>query len=141
MATNDLPRHQLIKSLMTSHTEKVADVAIHLWELMAAQIITIVGEDGFNSLYARSIFLSKSTFPWLEANPARPPQTDHRFAELKMSLEGQTPAQAREANSLLLITFTGVLASLIGERLTTNILYLAWGADISNRLGRGVKDE
>lgn len=45
-----------------------------------------------------------------------------------MSLEGQAPAQASEANSLLMITFTDILASLIGEQLTTSILRLAWGA-------------
>jgi hypothetical protein len=111
---------------MAQPTEKAADAAIKLWEQMAVQIISIVGEDGFDSLYARSIFLSRSTFPWLTASPL-PPPTDHRFAELKAGLEGQAPAQASEANSLLLITFTDILASLIGEQLTTRILRLAWG--------------
>jgi len=120
---------------MAQPTEKAADGAIRLWEQMAIQIISIVGEDGFDSLYARSLFLSRSTFPWLTASPL-PPKTDHRFAELKGSLEGQTPAQASEANSLLLITFTDILASLIGEPLTTRILQLAWGDDISTRLGK-----
>jgi hypothetical protein len=46
-----------------------------------------------------------------------------------MSLEGQTPAQASEANRLLLITFTDILAALIGEQLTTSILRLAWGSE------------
>src|SRR5687768_9611537 len=108
MKTNDLPRHQLIKSLVAQPTEKVADAAIYVWERMAIQIISIVGEDGFNSLYARSIFLSQSTFPWLAISPL-PPKSDPRFAGLKTSLEGQTPAKAIEANSLLLITFTDIL--------------------------------
>jgi hypothetical protein len=132
METSELLRHQKIKSLTVQHTEKVADAAIDLWELMATQIILIVGEGGFNSLYARSLFLTQSTFPWLVDGPL-PPQTDHRFTELKMSLEGQTPAQASEANSLLLITFTDILASLIGEQLTTSILCAAWpGKEFKN---------
>lgn len=135
MEPNQLPRHQLIKSLLPQHTEKVADAAIHLWERMAAQIILIVGEEGFDSLYMRSVSLSQSTFPWLAASPLLP-LADQRFAELKMSLEGQTPAQAIEANRLLLITFTDVLASLIGEQLTTRILRLAWSTDISNSTGK-----
>lgn len=126
METGNLLRHQIIESLMAQHTEKVANAAINLWEPMAAQIISIVGEGGFNSLYARSVFLTQSTFPWL-ATSLLSPQTDHRFAELKMSLEGQSPSQAIEANSLLLITFTDILASLIGEQLTTSILRSAWG--------------
>ncbi len=128
METSDLLRHRIIKNLMAQHTEKVADAAINLWEKMTAQIILIIGEGGFDSLYGRSVFLTQPTFPWLAASPL-PSQTDHRFAELKMSLEGQTPAQAREANTLLLISFTDILASLIGEQLTTRILRLAWGSE------------
>jgi len=128
METSDLPRHQIINSLMAQHTEKVADASINLWEQMATQIIAIVGEGGFNSLYARSVFLTRSTYPWI-ATGALPPQADQRFSGLKMSLEEQTPEQASEANRLLLITFTDILASLIGEELTTSILRSAWGSE------------
>ena len=126
MEASHLLRHQRIKSLIASPTGRVAAASITLWEKMASQIITIVGEDGFNSLYARSIFLTQSEFPLLAAGSLAP-KSDHRFAGLKASLEGQAPAQASEANSLLLITFTDILASLIGEQLTTRILRLAWG--------------
>lgn len=130
METRDPLRHQLIERLMAQHPEKVADAAIDLWELMAAQIISIVGEDGFNSLYARSVFLAQPTFPWLAASSLST-QADQRFAELRNRFEGQTPSQAREANSLLLLTFTGILAALIGEPLTTRILSSAWGDNAS----------
>lgn len=130
METRDPPRHQLIEKLMAQHPEKVADAAIHLWAQMATQIISIVGEDGFNSLYARSVFLAQRTFPWLTTSSLSE-QNDQRFAELKKELEGRTPSQAREANSLLLLTFTGILAALIGEPLTTRILGAAWGDDAS----------
>src|SRR6187455_1340442 len=104
MTTNDLLRHQIIKDLLAQPTEKIADAAIHAWERMATQIISIVGEDGFNSLYARSIFLSQSKFPWLAASLVAA-QPDHRFAGLKTSLNGQEPVQASEANTLLLMIF------------------------------------
>jgi hypothetical protein len=80
----DLPRHRLIRSLMAKQTEKVADAAIVLWEQLSTQIISIVGEDGFNALYLRSLFLGRSTFPGLPAIPL-PPHKGHRFAELKIS--------------------------------------------------------
>jgi hypothetical protein len=98
---------------------------------MTTRIISIVGEGGFNSLYARSAFLSQLAFPWLTAS-SLPSQTDLRFAELKICFEGQTPEQVREANSLLLITFTDILAALIGEQLTTSILRSAWGNGASD---------
>jgi hypothetical protein len=135
MENSSLLRHQIINKLMAQHTEKVADAAINLWEQMAIQIISIVGEGGFNSLYARSLFLTQSTFPWLSADlPSS--QAGQRFEKLKISLEGQSPVQAHEANSLLLMTFTDILASLIGERLTTSILCSAWDNDASGRFGK-----
>jgi hypothetical protein len=138
METRDLPRHQLIKGLMAQPTEKVADAAIGLWERMATQLVLIVGDDGFNSLYARSLFLAQSTFPWLATGPLAP-QSDHRFTGLRMNLEAETPAQAREATSLLLVTFTDILSSLMGEQLTTHILELAWGIDPLNVIGKEIQ--
>ncbi len=111
---------------MAEHPE--VDAGINLWEQMATQLIALIGEDGFNSLYARSVFLSQSIFPWLAAS-SLPPRTDHRFANLKTSLDGQTPAQAVKANRFLLITFTDILASLIGEPLTARVLRTAWGVE------------
>ncbi len=140
METNDLLRQQIIKSLMAQPPEKVADAALNLWEQMTTQIISIIGEGGFNSLYARSVFLTQQTFTWLAvSSPSL--QTDQRFAELKTSLEGQMPAQASEAISLLLITFTDILATLIGEELTTSILRSIWGNDASDRPGKEFENE
>lgn len=140
MYTNDLLRHQIIDSLMAQRTEKVADAAIIFWEKLATEVITLVGEGGFDSLYARSVFLTQSTFPWLAASSLSP-QTDYRFAELKASLAEQTPVQAGEAIGLLLITFTDILAVLIGEQLTTRILRSAWGNGASDKAGKEFNNE
>ena len=58
-----------------------------------------------------------------------------------MNFEGKTAGQASEANNLLLITFTDILASLIGEKLTTTILYSAWGNDASGGTSKEFKNE
>jgi hypothetical protein len=60
---------------------------------------------------------------------------DHRFAELKIILAGQSPKQAGEANCLLLITLTDILSSIIGEDLTMSILHSAWGTVASDGTG------
>ena len=104
------------------------------------QIILIVGEAGFNSLYERSAHLSQATYPWLISS-LLPSQTDHRFAKLKICFEEQTPEQANEANSLLLITFTDIFAALIGEQLTSSILRSAWGKDTLNLANKEFKNE
>ena len=139
MEISDLLLHQIIKSRMLDHNQKVSDASVMLWELMATQIISIVGEGGFNSLYARSVFLTQSTFPWLPA-AALSLQNGSRFAELKICLEAQTPAEASAADCLLLTTFTGILASLIGEQLTTNILRSSWSLDTSDSADEELKN-
>jgi len=135
METSGRSRHEIIESLAQQNTGNVAAIAINQWELMAAQIISIVGEGGFSALYLRSAFLASSKFPWL-ATTSLSPQIDDRFAELRTSLEGQTPEQASAANSHLLINFSDILASLIGEELTTRILRSAWDIDAPSQAGK-----
>jgi len=106
---------------------------------MAAQLILIIGAGGYDSLYARSVFLSQSSYPWLPTCSG-PPQTDHRFADLQISLQAQSPTVAGEANGLLLITFTDILASMIGERLTTRILDSAWDIDTQDTADKEIKN-
>jgi hypothetical protein len=140
MQIHDLPLKQLIVGLTEPDAEKMVDTAIERWEQMATHIISIIGEGGFQSLYARSVYLTQSTFPWLFAADLSP-ATNQRFAALKTSLAGQTTALAYEANQLLLSTFTGILASLIGEQLTARILRSAWGDKASTLKDKELKNE
>jgi len=122
----DLQRHQLIAMLVSKNDEETADAAIILWGQMASKIKSIIGESGFNSLYVRSVLLSVSKFSWLTTyNPKS--ENTHQFTELKLCFEKQTSNQIVDVNIHLLITLTDILASLIGEPLTTNILCMAWG--------------
>lgn len=121
-------RHQIVRRLTARLAENHAEEAINLWEQVAKQIVSIIGESGFDSLYARSLSLTSATFPWLSPS-ATSTQFDYRFGSLRTSLEAQTPVLASEANGLLMITFTDLLASLIGEPLTARILDSAWGRD------------
>ena len=126
METIAMLRHQTIENLASQHAEVEVDALIALWGHVAAQIILIVGEGGFDSLYARSLYLSQLKFLWLAADSPSV-QADQRFAKLRESLQAQPQALANAANRLLLVTFTDILASLIGEHLTARILESAWG--------------
>lgn len=118
----------MIKRTVMQRPEAVADAAISLWERLASELISIIGEGGFQSLYARSAHLTGATFPWMVLkHPGKEP--DSRFADFRMSLEGRDFTEASEASIALLITFIDILALLIGEHLTTSILRSAWGDD------------
>ncbi len=58
------------------------------------------------------------------------PKAASRFENLKISFEGRDFAEASEASIALLIIFIDILASLIGELLTSSILQSAWGDDV-----------
>ncbi len=133
-------RHQKIESLTARRDEEGANADVGLWTKLAAQLIPIIGVGGFDSLYARSVYLSQSSYPWLVAQSGHA-QTGHRFADLQSSLQAKSAALAREANRLLLITFTDILVSLIGEPLTARILDSAWGNDAQETAGKEFNDE
>jgi hypothetical protein len=134
----DLFRHQLIKTLTAKANEK--DAAIVLWQLMSTKIISIIGESGFNSLYVRSVILSSTKFSWLASyNPNS--EIGYQFTELLICFEKQTPDHIKEANNQLLVALTDILASLIGETLTTSILCMAWGDVTSDIVSKEFKSE
>ncbi len=116
----------MIRRAVLQRPDAVLDVTIELWERLAADLISIIGEGGFDSLYARSIHLAGANFPWLMlCSPAE--QSGARFAQLKICLEGQDGSDVGEASIALLSKFIDILALLIGEPLTTSILRSAWG--------------
>jgi len=121
-----ISRHRSIENLTSQNPENSASSDVGLWPSLATQIIAIVGVGGFDSLYARSVFLTQSQFTWLAAD-CEIPSDDSRFVSLTASLDSAAPELARAANSLLLMTFTDIFASLVGEPLTARILDSAWG--------------
>jgi hypothetical protein len=121
----------MIRRAVTRRPEAILDVTVNLWERLASELISIIGEGGFQSLYSRSMHLTSATFPWLVlSHPWQ--RADSRFADLKISLEGRDFPEASEASITLLITFIDILALLIGEHLTTSMLRSAWGDDASD---------
>lgn len=114
---------QLIQTARTKAAGK--DIAIHLWQPLASELDSIIGENGFNSLFKRSFYLTCLTHPWVALNAPNPLQ--FRFIDLQAYRGEQNVSEADEANCMLLLTFTNILARLIGEPLTLTILHSAWG--------------
>lgn len=140
MNDSALRRHQIIKNHASRPTPTAVQDAIDLWEQMAKQLISIIGEGGFNSLYARSLFLTQSRYPWLAEHELLSP-SDQRFTELKICFEAHTPEISTEANHQFLITFSDVLAVLIGEQLTTHLFVTAWDMDAQDRVNKEFENE
>jgi hypothetical protein len=130
MQATEHSRRQLIASALTQHPDNVAQTSARLWRQLAPELISIIGEGGFQPLYARSIRLASRQHPWM-AHDGTPLAGNEGFAELQSCLQAQDKAQAMAASLALFTVFLDVLASLIGEELTTHLLHLAWSKETS----------
>lgn len=122
-------RHRSIERLVMARPGvSVADASVGLWLRLAAGLVLLIGDGGFLPLYRRSVQLSAASFPWLQpvSGEALLASDDTRFAGLKRSFDAQDADQASQASAFLLNTFIDMLARLIGETLTIEILRSAW---------------
>ena len=133
MDAGDARWAQLIDDAMAC-SDAVDDM---LWQKLADQLIPIIGEGGFSSLYARSLYLARATCDYLPCGGAwdTSETSETMFAQLKLCLQGRAAFDARAANSLLLLKFITILASLIGSALMTGIINAAWDGGPCARQG------
>jgi hypothetical protein len=124
-------RRMLVREAGTgADTRAVAAAARRLCERFAEQLTPLIGDAGVAAICARSLYLAQRNAPGLAPTRASA-QGDAPFALLQLSLEQQEPAAATEAAVALLATASELLASFIGESLTTRLLCEAWPHDFS----------
>ena len=126
----DLCREAIRRTLLQSAGDApdataVAEAAIFTWHKVADRIVPVIGVGGSYVLFNRSLHLTCMAFPWLTI------VGDHRdstvlLANLKERLAGRESAAATEASYTLLVTFTEMLTTLIGESLTARLLGPVW---------------
>ncbi|GAA4017094.1 hypothetical protein GCM10022212_10650 [Actimicrobium antarcticum] len=116
----------MIRRAVLQRPDELVGGTVHLWDRLASELISIIGENGFASLFARSVHVTRNRYPWIDsANPLQ--KSDARFSSLQLSLEGRDFTEASEASILLLTTLVDIITLLIGELLMTRILCSAWG--------------
>jgi len=136
-------RKQLIERILAQYAQPGADVAAQVWSPLAAELILIVGQGGFDALFERSCRLAGIPFSRVvqtgNAGPAL--RFDTLFfhpgivpASIAVSIDA---TEAMTANRTLLLAFSDVLASLIGESLTNTILCSACRIDMDDLYEEG----
>lgn len=121
----------LISTAILRRPDAVVGVTVSLWDKVAGELVSLIGEGGFESVYLRSGMLTAVRYPWLVLDSPFP-RGELQFAGLRHSLESQALTEAGEASVVLLCTFLDILTSLIGGPLLTNLLHSAWGDDVFN---------
>ncbi|MDR3670922.1 MAG: hypothetical protein P4L36_08760 [Holophaga sp.] len=118
-------RHQAIRSALTQRLGPGtgAQAALGLWRDLALCLAPMIGTGGFDALFLRSLHLTLPAFPWLAGEPAERPVS---LAGLRARLESSDPDAAAEASLAMLVTFTDLLAIMIGQSLTDRLLDPVW---------------
>ncbi|HXE36900.1 MAG TPA: hypothetical protein VN639_00395 [Azonexus sp.] len=108
----------------------VADAAISIWHDARGRLAPVIGGQGVDVLLRRSLHIAGRTLPCLAVGgPAG--SSSELLAALQARLAGCETALAIEAGAAFLVTFTELLASLIGESLTERLLAPIWVPPLS----------
>ncbi len=98
-----------------------ADILLQPWKLLAMQLSPLIGDNGFCALYGRAARLVS-----VRTAQAVPAFSGKTIAGLLAALHAHFAVadalDAAGANAALLTTFTKLLAGLIGEALTKQLL-------------------
>lgn len=142
MTTDD--RTKLISRLLAldgpaqGSPDAVADRAVWLWERLADQLIPLIGQMGFESLYARAVHFSQSECRGVSIDTSE--QETGFLQKLRKDLLCLEYDIAARCVTVLLTRFIELVAAMIGEALTGRILQSAWD-EHSARCGmRGVSE-
>jgi hypothetical protein len=116
------------------NADTTAEATASTWRLVTEQLTPVIGARGLDVLFNRALHRTSAAFPWLEVVVDRGGSASP-LPSLMACLAGQDTATAAEASITLLVTFTELLATLIGESLTSRLLGPVW-ADPSPSSGQ-----
>ena len=113
----------------------LADAAQHAYDDLARMSTQLIGKVAVDALTGRALYLVQQQYAWLAA-PREARVWSGPFAQVVFCLEQQPPAVATEAAGAILATLAELLATFIGQPLTTRLLQEAWPeafADVESR--------
>jgi hypothetical protein len=104
-----------------------AATAVQTYERVLVHLSPIIGIAGVHALFARSVKLTAAEHPCLKGftTSSALPSTEARripAEELRACLQNQVPLSTLEPIATLFGNLVSLLAALIGERLTTQVL-------------------
>ena len=127
--TEDTPLRKAVVTMITRRAGFSADATVvaaaarRAHEDLAAALVPLISQAGVDTLVARALHLAAKEYPWGVARNEKPAEP---FGRVSLWLEGQDQTVATDAAAAIFTRFATLLATLIGEPLTTHYLRKAW---------------
>jgi hypothetical protein len=110
---------------------RMAEEIVATWDAIDAALSPIIGHRGVAALYARSLLLTTTAYPWL-SNTRADSLASVDLESLKAVLSQQdSVTAAAAAGGALLHTFRTLLATLVGPSLSERLLRTVWDTSLS----------
>jgi hypothetical protein len=109
----------------------IADAIGAMWADIASALQPVLGRRGVAALFWRTLHVTATRYPWLAPLKAERLDAPDSVADLTALFAAQPPAVAMEAGSVLFATFRELLTTLIGARLSEQLLHAAWSTPSS----------
>ncbi len=112
-------------------SRQIADAIGAMWSDLDAALQPVLGSRGVAALFKRTLHLTTLRYPWLAPLDGGSADAKADLAELTGLFASQRPAIVMEAGSSLFMTFRELINSLIGARLSEQLLQTAWSTSSS----------
>jgi hypothetical protein len=107
-------------------SENLAAASARLLETLSKRLGQVIGPAGVQAIFLRAVTLRKSEFAFLDERMVARDDRDGVAESLRTGLKGQKPDVIRDVAVALFATFAGLLANVIGDRLTWSLLQQIW---------------
>ena len=93
-----------------------------LMDRLSERLAHVIGPAGVEAIFLRAVKLRKAEFPFLDERIVPRGAGDSLGEPLRACLQGQSPDVVRGVTVILVATFAGLLATVIGDRLAGSLL-------------------
>ena len=107
-------------------SETLTAASARLLERLSARLGEVIGPVGVQAIFLRAVTLRRPEFTFLDERIVSRGRRESLTESLRACLQEQPPEVIHEASVILFATFAGLLATVIGDRLTRSLLRQIW---------------
>ncbi len=107
-------------------SETLAAASGRLLDRLSHRLAEVIGPEGVEAIFLRAVKLRKPEFAFLDKCIVPRERGDSLAEPLRDCLREQEPDVIREVSVILFATFAGLLANVIGDRLSWSLLQQIW---------------